>query len=127
MSATEYLMGAAVWVAALALSVGVGAGVVPWVLRRTEPAARGQAAAAVLRGGTWIGLLERGGVTLSLLAGYPEGVAVVVAIKGLGRFNELKQHPDASERFVVGTLASLIWAAAVGLAGRGVQHLLLGA
>lgn len=127
MSTTDYLVGAAAWAVALALSVGLGAFLVPWVLRRTEPRARAQAAADVLRGGTWIGLLERAGVTLSLLAGYPEGVAVVVAVKGLGRFNELKEHPVASERFVVGTLASLIWAAAVGLAGRGAAHLLVGA
>ena len=45
-------------------------------------------------------------------------VAVVVAVKGLGRYPELREHPAASERFVVGTLASLTWAAAVGFLGR---------
>ena len=108
-----------VWVVVLALSVGVGAWAVPWVLRHSETEPRvGAEAMTVLRGGTWIGLLERLSVTGTLLAGYPEGIAIVVAVKGLGRFPELREHPVASERFVVGTLASLIWAVALGLAGR---------
>ncbi|WP_372593713.1 hypothetical protein [Actinotalea sp.] len=67
-----------------------------------------------LRGGTWIGVLERLAVTATLAAGFPEGVAIVVAIKGLGRFSELAKNPDSSERFVIGTLASLLWAGVVG-------------
>ncbi len=74
----------------------------------------GEGAQTVLRGGTWIGVLERLAVTASLLAGVPEGVAVVVAVKGLGRYPELRENPGASERFVIGTLASLLWSAAVG-------------
>lgn len=76
-----------------------------------------------LRGGTWIGLLERAAVTACLAAGYPAGIAVVVAVKGLGRYPELREHPDSSERFVIGTLTSLIWAAAVGALAR---HLITG-
>ncbi|MFC8797357.1 hypothetical protein ACFT2C_06465 [Promicromonospora sp. NPDC057138] len=71
----------------------------------------------ILRGGAWLGVLERLAITGSLLAGYPYGIAVVVAIKGLGRYAELRDQPIASERFVVGTLASLIWSVAVGLFG----------
>lgn len=67
----------------------------------------------VLRGGTTIGYLERLAVVASLLAGYPEAIAVVVAIKGIGRFSELAT-PAARERFIVGTLASLLWAGVVG-------------
>ena len=67
-----------------------------------------------LRGGSWIGVLERMAVTATIAAGFPEGVAVVVAIKGLGRFSELSKNPDSSERFVIGTLASMLWAAVVG-------------
>lgn len=78
----------------------------------------GRAARAALRGGTWIGILERLAVTGCILAGEPGGVAVVVAIKGLGRYPELKANPGASERFVIGTLASLLWSAAVGTLGR---------
>jgi len=67
-----------------------------------------------LHGGSWIGVLERMAVTATIAAGFPEGVAVVVAIKGLGRFSELSKNPDSSERFVIGTLASMLWAAVVG-------------
>ena len=80
----------------------------------------GPRARAVLRGGTWIGLLERLAVTGSLLAGYPTAIAIVVAVKGLGRYPELRDHPGSSERFVIGTLASLLWAAAVGGLGRAI-------
>lgn len=80
----------------------------------------GDRARARLRGGTWIGVLERLAVTGTLLAGEPGGVAVVVAIKGLGRYPELRggDDPGVSERFVIGTLASLVWAGAVGVLGR---------
>jgi hypothetical protein len=78
----------------------------------------GERARTALRGGTWIGLLERFAVTGCLLLDAPEAVAVVVAVKGLGRYPELRQNPGASERFVIGTLASLVWAAALGYLGR---------
>ena len=77
----------------------------------------GARAKAVLRGGTWIGVLERLAVTGCLLAGLPSGVAVVVAVKGLGRYPELRENPGASERFVIGTLASLLWSAGLGYLG----------
>ena len=83
---------------------------------RVSDGPEGEGAQIVLRGGTWIGVLERIAVTGSLLAGVPEGVAVVVAVKGLGRYPELRENPGASERFVIGTLASLLWSAVVGLA-----------
>lgn len=80
----------------------------------------GDRARAKLRGGTWIGVLERLAVTGTLLAGEPGGVAVVVAVKGLGRYPELRagDDPAVSERFVIGTLASLVWSAGVGVLGR---------
>jgi len=70
------------------------------------------AARTLLRGGTVIGYLERVAVVLSIVAGYPEAIAVVVAVKGIGRFSEL-DTPEARERFIVGTLASLLWASVV--------------
>lgn len=73
----------------------------------TAPAAT----ATALRGGTTIGLLERLAVAGTILAGFPEGIAIVVAIKGVGRFTELTT-PETKERFMIGTLASLIWACA---------------
>lgn len=66
----------------------------------------------ILRGGTTIGYLERACTALGIVAGFPGAVAVVVAVKGVGRFTELAT-PAARERFIVGTLASLLWACAV--------------
>ncbi|GAB2839540.1 hypothetical protein ACFQ0P_00020 [Microbacterium insulae] len=66
----------------------------------------------VLRGGTTIGYLERLGVALAIIVGFPEAIAVVVAVKGIGRFSELAAA-EARERFITGTLASLLWACVV--------------
>ena len=71
------------------------------------------ATTAVLRGGTTIGYLERIAVGRAIVAGYPEAIAVVVAIKGVGRFSELASA-EARERFIIGTLSSLLWACVVG-------------
>jgi hypothetical protein len=71
----------------------------------------GRPAHEVLRGGLMIGILERLAVTGAILAGFPEAIAVVVAIKGVGRFTELAAA-EARERFIIGTLASLIWSCA---------------
>lgn len=78
----------------------------------------GARAQASLRGGSWIGVLERLAITGAVLAGYPAAIAFVIAIKGLGRYPELRENPAASERFVIGTLASMVWAAGVGMLGR---------
>jgi len=67
----------------------------------------------VLRGGAWIGALERLAVTTALIAGWPEGIAVVLAVKGLARYPELRSPgAGASERFIIGTFSSVLWAAA---------------
>ena len=73
----------------------------------------------VLRGGAWIGFLERAAVAATLLAGWPEGVALVLAVKGVGRYAELRET-NAPEAFIIGTLTSLLWAAAAA----GTAHLL---
>ena len=49
----------------------------------------------------------------AILAGVPEALAVIVAIKGIGRFTEL-DAAEARERFIIGTLVSLSWAGACG-------------
>ena len=67
----------------------------------------------VMRGGTTIGYLERLAVVIALLAGYPEAIAIVVAVKGVGRFSELAAA-EARERFIIGTLSSLLWACILG-------------
>lgn len=63
----------------------------------------------VLRGGRTIGYLERFAVAASLMAGFPEAIAALIAIKGVGRFTEL-EAAEARERFIIGTLTSLLWA-----------------
>jgi hypothetical protein len=109
-----------VTVAAVLAAVLGGGPVATAVLRAADPAAVGVAGGpqdpSILRGGAWIGVLERAAVASALLAGSAEGLAVVLAVKGLGRFAELRA-PAAAERFIVGTLASGLWAAAcVGVA-----------
>lgn len=121
-------MHVAVVIAALIVSAAGGWLVVLGVLRLASrsgdagaPAAdgpQGTQAIASLRGGTWIGILERLAVTMCVLVDEPGGIAVVVAVKGLGRFPELRENPGASERFVIGTLASLVWSAAIGVGAR---------
>ena len=52
------------------------------------------------------------------MAGWPEGMAIVLAIKGLARYPELRS-PDqpasvtpqaVAERFIIGTFTSVLWA-----------------
>ena len=80
-------------------------------------------AGEVLRGGAWIGVFERCAVFATLAAGWPEGLAVVLALKGLGRYSELKAGAPSggdgtlptggvAERFIIGTFASALWASA---------------
>lgn len=82
------------------------------VVERTVPdgeVVRGE----VLRGGTVIGVFERIATTASIMAGFPEAIAAVIAIKSVGRFTEL-DVAEVRERFIIGTLVSLVWAAACG-------------
>ncbi|WP_173921847.1 hypothetical protein [Agromyces sp. Marseille-P2726] len=117
--------------AATALDLAMGGTVAPGlhggiiVTERPTPeqARRGVGAGPrreVLRGGLTIGVLERIGAAGTIIAGFPEGLAIVVAVKGVGRFTEL-EAPEARERFIIGTFASLIWACAAAL----VVHLAL--
>ncbi|MCW1249817.1 hypothetical protein ODZ83_06390 [Acaricomes phytoseiuli] len=115
----------------LAVAAGLGWPITVGVLRlarMTEESGSEQAAqpAGVLRGGLLIGTLERLGVALCLLFDQSFAIAFIVAIKGLGRYPELKsaQAPAVSERFIIGTLASMLWAAAVGITGRWLLTLL---
>lgn len=92
------------------LSAGPSAGARPG---RSTPAP-----GSVLRGGLVIGVLERLAVAGSVLASEPVAIAYVVAIKGLGRYAELKDTPAAAERFIIGTLTSMLWAVGVAAAAR---------
>lgn len=108
------------WVAGV-LGVAVsllGGGALTTIILAIASSATGTTARVqrdVLRGGAWIGALERLAVLGTLVAGWPEGLAVIVAIKGLARYPELRTASTAgggaSERFIIGTLASLGWAA----------------
>lgn len=67
----------------------------------------------VLRGGLTIGYLERIVVVAAVLFGRWELLAALIAVKGLGRFRDLDAGA-ATERFIIGTLVSLLWAGACG-------------
>lgn len=95
---------------ALAASVGLGLGISVLVLRwarvpevimpEFERDASGRLipilgtppkhSRPLLRGGLWVGILERLAITGAIIAQAPELIAVVVAVKGLGRY------PDCS-------------------------------
>ncbi|GAB4066593.1 hypothetical protein GCM10028777_19830 [Angustibacter speluncae] len=77
----------------------------------TPPDPAAPSPAEVLRGGATIGVLERTAIAASVLVGWPEGIAVVLAVKGLGRYPELRS-PGTSERFIIGTFGSVLWALA---------------
>ena len=105
--------------AALAISAVVGWVLVRGAFSHISPAAT----PGVLRGGTWIGILERLFITGGILVGSPEVIAVVIAVKGLGRYPELRETEQelrggVAERFIIGTLTSFLWAAAVGVGAR---------
>ena len=71
------------------------------------------AAGGRLRGGAWIGALERVAVYACLVSGFPAGIAMVIAMKGLARYPELKvSSTGAAERFIIGTFLSILFAAA---------------
>lgn len=106
--------------------------VIRWLLRRIDQAvvqpedaevqqARKNlglvAAQRELPGGRWVGMLERVAVYSCLVSGFPEGIAIVLAVKGLGRYADLKTASStgasgAGELFIIGTFASVLWAAA---------------
>ncbi|GAA4474341.1 hypothetical protein GCM10023094_09780 [Rhodococcus olei] len=110
---TGFALGATLVTAVLAAATG-GAPLVRAVFRiarrRDETGARPDA--GPLRGGRTIGVLERVAVAVAILAGWPEGLAVVLAVKGLARYPELRE-PHASEQFIIGTFTSVLWAVAV--------------
>jgi hypothetical protein len=87
-----------------------------------DPAATSlRSAGQVLRGGAWIGILERLAVFAALAGRWPEGIAVVLAVKGLGRYPELRaaHRPGLAERFIIGTLVSVLWAGLCAYAATG--------
>ncbi|MCZ4275201.1 hypothetical protein C5142_03935 [Rhodococcus sp. BGS-1C] len=122
---------AATYVVTVSAAVVGGSAIVTAVFRiarrdgAPEPGGpAGPASAGPLHGGKTIGALERTAVAVSILAGWPEGIAIVLAVKGLARYPELRgtdpptetpttQVSSASEQFIIGTFASVMWAVAV--------------
>ncbi|MCZ4500123.1 MAG: hypothetical protein JWQ74_2678 [Marmoricola sp.] len=92
-----------------ALAAFGGGPVTAAVLHRVDHGGPIEQAGDVLRGGAWIGAMERAAIFVTLVAGWPEGLAIVLAMKGLGRYPELKQ-PGAAERFIIGSFTSVLWA-----------------
>ncbi len=78
-----------------------------------------------LGGGAWIGMMERLAIFACLMSGFPEGIAIVLGIKGLARYPELRS-PDAAtaQAFIIGTFASVMFAAACAGAATGLLGLL---
>jgi hypothetical protein len=111
------------------LGVLAGSPLSIWVLRTTEhtsvilgpgggilaPPSRShtESQREILRGGATIGYLERIAIVGAVAVGHAEVVAAIIAIKGLGRFTELSSS-EARERFIIGTLVSMIWAVLCG-------------
>ncbi|OKL54795.1 hypothetical protein BSZ39_02110 [Bowdeniella nasicola] len=118
------------WAAFLLISIGLGWLITVGVLRIAqvtksvappEPIPkleRKPQPPEVMRGGTLIGILERFLITSAIMSGFFSLIPVVLAIKGLGRYPELKSAPGASERFIIGTLTSVAVAVVIGMIGR---------
>lgn len=88
-----------------------GGRIVQACFRRIDPPDV-EAAARSLPGGSWIGALERIAVYSALLANWKEALAVVLAVKGLARYPELRagDTPAVAERFIIGTFISVLLA-----------------
>jgi len=99
----------ALWVLGLTSAVDPRSGDHGGIVVPAEKGTRGSR--EVLRGGWVIGYLERFAIVAAIALGHFEIIAGIIAIKGLGRFTEL-DNAEARERFIVGTLTSMIWAAA---------------
>lgn len=66
-------------------------------------------------GGKIIGIFERLAVALAIITGQVSLLAVVVGIKGLARYTDIKSGHLTAEKFIIGTFSSLLWASACAL------------
>ncbi len=69
--------------------------------------------------GRVIGWLERWLVIVFVLAGAWVGIGLVVAAKSIARFDRIRQDPLFAERYLVGTLGSLLFAVISGVVALG--------
>lgn len=65
-----------------------------------------------IKAGRYIGLLERLLIIIGLVMGSWEVIVAVVAIKTVARYKNLDDQ-DTAEYFMVGSLASILWAVAI--------------
>jgi hypothetical protein len=65
-----------------------------------------------VKAGRFIGILERSLIVIGIVMGSWEVILAVIAIKTVGRYQELDDK-DAAEYFLVGSLASILWAVVV--------------
>lgn len=84
-----------------------------------------EAAQRELPGGRWIGMLERLAVYACIVTAFPAGIAMVLGVKGLGRYADLATSgtPRTGELFIVGTFTSMLWAGLWGGVGYAVVWL----
>jgi hypothetical protein len=84
-----------------------------WVLRwsATKPPPE-SGEKITLRAGRVIGILERALIFLGLVASSWEILAGVVALKTVARYSDLDKQ-DKAEYFLIGSLASILWAVIV--------------
>lgn len=92
-----------------------GAAIVRLLLADFELEDAGQAPSSPAARGRIIGVLERLVALTLVLLGQWGALAVVIAAKSIARFKELEDR-DFSERYLIGTLSSLLVAMATGLA-----------
>jgi hypothetical protein len=101
------------YIALLLLLTYGGNAACKWVLRwsaTTTPPESGQK--ITLRAGRVIGILERVLIFVGLVASSWEILAGVVALKTVARYSDLDKQ-DKAEYFLVGSLASILWAVAM--------------
>lgn len=121
----DFLLKGLIVVACFLVAVLGGTPVVRGLLRRigraTAPNSKALPAAVPgiveageeLPGGYWLGLLERAALFVCVLSGFPGGIAVVLGVKSIGRYPELRTPTGRKgELFIIGTFASMLWAAA---------------
>lgn len=76
-----------------------------------SPAGSREGEVGIAEGGRIIGYLERGLITLFVLAGYPAGIGFLIAAKSVFRFGELTDSTRRwqAEYIIIGTLLSILF------------------
>ena len=116
----------AITIAALGLAAVFVAGAVVAALLTplTTRLARSEDVASLASAGTYIGWLERAVFFACIVGGSPEAAAIALTAKSVARFPTFPRHEEGFAEYVlIGSLASLIAAAAPALVARAVLGL----